>query len=167
MVHPTQPLPSDSAEAGFDLFMYSSAWKWFIQDCGKKTLHRGVCYRGLAMCGARWLLAGCQCPWACPALQHPHLLQAPEDKEHRKKLLFSHRQSNPTLPAQAGGTVGNAQGGGLSLDFSSAALTGPQSLISQDLATAEDFDPWDLCHLEPYLNFLASAAESVQHHVSL
>lgn len=121
--------------------MYSSEWTLFIQDFGKKTLHRGVCYHGLAMCGARWLLAGCQCPLACPALQHPHLSQAPEDKEHRKKLLFSHGQSNPTLPAQVGGAAGNAQGGALSLDFSNTALTGPQSLISQDLAIAEDFDP--------------------------
>lgn len=50
-------LPSDSAEVGFDLLTYSSARKPFTQDCGKKTLHRGVCYHGLPMCGARSLLA--------------------------------------------------------------------------------------------------------------
>lgn len=106
-------------------------------------------------------------PWhALPCsthIFHKHL----KKESTEKVLLFSHRQCNPMLPAQAGGAVGNTQGGMLSLDFSNTALTGLWSLVSRNLAIAEDFDCLGSLSSWTIPQFPNSAADSVQHHASV
>lgn len=70
-VYHVELLPSKSTEAGFDLLMYISEWRLFILGFGKKTFNGGVCYCGLTVHRARWLLSGWWWPpSALPSIAH-------------------------------------------------------------------------------------------------
>lgn len=145
--------------------MYSSEWRLFILDFGKKTLNGGACYCGSTAQGQVapfWpaVASGMPFPAALPSFTStwrqtdqkiaPFLLQAKQShaaSTSRRCCWAPWCRQSPgdKLPSCCSQLctvgrlpgAGNALGGGLG----SRALTGWISLISKGLAIAEDFDP--------------------------